>query len=79
VAAFSLTSTIAWKTKPSWGIVSGGDQIINPDLDRWYYERAKSHTTVIPGASPSIYESHSKEVAAIITNAARHAKHMAAS
>ncbi len=38
----------AWKTKPSWGIVAGSDQIINPDLERWYYERAKSHTTVIP-------------------------------
>jgi pimeloyl-ACP methyl ester carboxylesterase len=61
----------AWKTKPSWGIVAGGDQIINPDLERWYYERAKSHTTVIPGASHSVYESHPKEVAAIITNAAR--------
>ena len=26
----------AWKTKPSWGIVAGSDQIINPDLERWY-------------------------------------------
>lgn len=61
----------AWKTKPSWGIVAGNDQIINPDLERWYYERAKSHTTVIPGASHSVYESHPKEVAEIITRAAR--------
>ena len=34
----------AWKTKPSWAIVAGNDQIINPDLERWYYERAKSET-----------------------------------
>jgi pimeloyl-ACP methyl ester carboxylesterase len=61
----------AWKTKPSWGIVAGDDQIINPDLERWYYERAKSHTTVIKGASHSVYESHPKEVAAVITDAAR--------
>jgi pimeloyl-ACP methyl ester carboxylesterase len=61
----------AWKTKPSWGIVAGDDQIINPDLERWYYERAKSHTTVIPGASHSVYESHFKEVASIIEQAAR--------
>lgn len=60
----------AWKTKPSWGIVAGNDQIINPDLERWYYERAKSQTTVIPGASHSVYESHPKEVAAVITKAA---------
>ena len=52
----------AWKTKPSWGIVAGGDQIINPDLERWYYARAKSHTTEIKGASHSVYESHPKEV-----------------
>jgi pimeloyl-ACP methyl ester carboxylesterase len=61
----------AWKTKPSWGIVAGGDQIINPDLERWYYERAKSHTTVIPGASHSVYESHPREVAEVIAKAAR--------
>lgn len=67
----------AWKTKPSWEIVAGGDQIINPDLERWYYERAKSHTTVIPGASHSVYESHPKEVAAVIANAARQAEEMA--
>jgi pimeloyl-ACP methyl ester carboxylesterase len=61
----------AWKTKPSWGIVAGNDQIINPDLERWYYARAKSRTTEIPGASHSVYVSHAKEVAAVITQAAR--------
>jgi len=61
----------AWKTKPSWGIVAGSDQIINPDLERWYYARAKSKTTVIEGASHSVYESHPKEVAAVIAEAAR--------
>src|SRR6476620_10978275 len=75
LAAASVFNTpltaAAWKTKPSWGIVAGGDQIINPDLERWYYERAKSHTTVIPGASHSVYESHPKEVADVITRAAR--------
>ena len=52
----------AWKTKPSWGIVAGNDQIINPDLERWYYARAKSRTIEIKGASHSVYESHPKEV-----------------
>ena len=61
----------AWKTKPSWGIVAEGDKIINPDLERWYYARAGSHTTEIKGASHSVYESHPKEVAAVIANAAR--------
>ena len=61
----------AWKAKPSWGIVAGNDQIINPDLERWYYARANSRTTEIKGASHSVYESHPKEVAAVISQAAR--------
>ncbi|HET6389806.1 alpha/beta hydrolase [Hyphomicrobium sp.] len=75
LAAASVFSTpltqAAWKTKPSWGIVAGNDQIINPDLERWYYARAKSQTIEIKGASHSVYESHPKEVAAVIANAAR--------
>lgn len=75
LAASSVFNTplnaAAWKTKPSWGIVAGNDQIINPDLERWYYNRAKSDTIEIPGASHSVYESHPKEVAEVITKAAR--------
>lgn len=75
LAAASVFTTpltaAAWKTKPSWGIVAGNDQIINPDLERWYYARAKSRTIEIKGASHSVYESHPKEVAAVITRAAR--------
>ncbi len=77
LAAASVFSTpltaAAWKTKPSWGIVAGNDQIINPDLERWYYARAKSQTIEIKGASHSVYESHPKEVAEVIANAARSA------
>ena len=61
----------AWKTKPSWGIVAGNDQIINPDLERFYYERAKAPFIVIEGASHSVYESHPAQVAAVIEEAAR--------
>ncbi|MEJ1963128.1 MAG: alpha/beta hydrolase [Gammaproteobacteria bacterium] len=69
---FSTPLTVAaWKAKPSWGIVAGSDQIINPDLERWYYARANSHTTEIKGASHAVYESHPKEVAAVIAEAAR--------
>ncbi|ACK51601.1 conserved hypothetical protein [Methylocella silvestris BL2] len=63
----------AWKTKPSWGIVADDDKIINPDLERWYYARAKSHTIELKGASHSVYESRPKEVAAVIEDAAKHA------
>ena len=68
----------AWKTKPSWGIVAGNDQIINPDLERWYYARAKSHTVEIKGASHSVYESHPREVAAVIAEAARNVQKLPA-
>src|SRR5580704_4058636 len=55
-SVFSTPLTVAaWKTKPSWGIVAGHDQIINPDLERWYYKRAKSHITEIEPASHSVY------------------------
>jgi pimeloyl-ACP methyl ester carboxylesterase len=78
LAAASVFNTpltaAAWKTKPSWGIVAGNDQIINPNLERWYYERAKSHATEIKGASHSVYESHPEEVAAVIADAARNAQ-----
>ena len=66
----------AWATKPSWGIVAGNDKIINPDLERWYYERARSRTTEIPGASHAVYASHPSEVAAVIEDAARSAQNV---
>jgi pimeloyl-ACP methyl ester carboxylesterase len=64
----------AWRTKPTWGIVALADQIINPDLEKWYYQRAHSHVTEIAGASHSVYESHPKEVAAVIEQAAERAQ-----
>jgi pimeloyl-ACP methyl ester carboxylesterase len=73
-AVFSTPTTVAaWRHKPSWGIVAGDDKIINPDLERFYYERAGSHVTVIEGASHSVYESRPEEVAAVIAAAARQA------
>lgn len=60
----------AWKTKPSWYAVATSDRIINPDLERMYAKRAHSHTIEVQGASHSVYESHPKEVAALIEQAA---------
>ncbi|MEJ0035697.1 MAG: alpha/beta hydrolase [Gammaproteobacteria bacterium] len=75
LAAASVFSTpltaAAWRSKPSWGIVAASDQIISPDLERWYYQRAGSHTIEIKGASHAVFESHAKEVAALIAEAAR--------
>ena len=63
----------AWKDKPSWYAVATSDHIINPDLERMYAKRAHSQTIEVQGASHSVYESHPKEVAALIEQAATHA------
>jgi pimeloyl-ACP methyl ester carboxylesterase len=55
-------------------MVAKSDKIINPDLERMYASRAHSHTVEITGASHSVYESHPKEVAALIEQAAEHAQ-----
>jgi pimeloyl-ACP methyl ester carboxylesterase len=61
----------AWKNKPVWYMVAKADRIINPDLERMYAARAHAHTVEIDGASHSVYESHPKEVAALIEQAAQ--------
>ncbi|MDB5154694.1 MAG: Pimeloyl-ACP methyl ester carboxylesterase [Mucilaginibacter sp.] len=60
----------AWRSKPSWYMVAKSDRIINPDLERVYAKRANSHKVEIDGASHSVYESHPKEVAQLIIEAA---------
>jgi pimeloyl-ACP methyl ester carboxylesterase len=73
-AVFTTPATQpAWKTKSSWYAVAKSDRIINPDLERMYAKRAHSHTIEVEGASHSVYESHPKEVAALIEDAAHHA------
>jgi pimeloyl-ACP methyl ester carboxylesterase len=72
---FSATiTTAAWRSKPSWVLVAGADRTISPDLERWYASRAKSHTVEISGASHAVYISRPKEVAALIAEAASHAR-----
>ena len=66
----AVISAAAWRNKPSWMVVATKDRTINPDLERWYAARAKSHTVEISGASHAVYVSHAKEVAAVIEDAA---------
>jgi pimeloyl-ACP methyl ester carboxylesterase len=67
-------TTPAWRSKPSWVVVAGADRTINPDLERFYAKRAGSHTIELEGASHSVYVSRPKEVAALIEEAASHAR-----
>jgi pimeloyl-ACP methyl ester carboxylesterase len=64
----------AWRSKPSWMAVATKDRAINPDLERWYATRAKSHKVEIEGASHAVYISRPKEVAALIEEAASHSR-----
>ena len=70
----AVITTAAWRTKPSWMLVATQDRTINPDLERWYATRAKSHTKEAEGASHAVYASRPKEVAALIEDAATHAQ-----
>ena len=68
----AVITTPAWRSKPSWMLVPTKDRTINPDLERWYAARAKSHVTEVSGASHCVYVSRPKEVAAVIEEAASH-------
>ena len=68
----AVITTAAWRSKPSWMLVAGKDRAINPDLERWYAERANSHKVEVAGASHAVYASRPKEVAALIEQAASH-------
>ena len=66
----AVITTPAWRSKPSWMLVATKDRTINPDLERWYAERAKSHKVEVAGASHAVYVSRPKEVSALIEEAA---------
>jgi len=71
VAALQGTVSVpAWKSKPSWYLVSSDDRMIPPPAQRSMAGRA--HATVVesPG-SHAIYVSHPDAVAKIIERAAR--------
>ena len=69
----AVITTAAWRSKPSWMLVATKDRTINPDLERWYAERAKSHKVEVSGTSHAVYVSRPKEVAALIEKAATYA------
>jgi len=69
-AAFTESSgPPAWRSKPAWGIVSGADTAINPDVERFGYERAEMTVTEVEGASHAVFISQPGEVAAVIREA----------
>ena len=60
----------AWKTIPSWYIVTSRDEAINPELQRFYAKRIGARTTEIKSSHVS-FLSHPKEVVKVIAEASR--------
>jgi pimeloyl-ACP methyl ester carboxylesterase len=75
VSAFGAKVTnVAWKTKPSWYIVSKLDGAIAPDEERFFAKRMKATTTELKASHVSML-SKPKDVAAVIMDAAAKAPH----
>jgi pimeloyl-ACP methyl ester carboxylesterase len=69
-AAFDQSvNSIAWKTIPSWYLVTQNDRAINPELQRFMAKRIGAKTTEIK-SSHVPFISHPKEVAKLIKAAA---------
>ncbi|SEO35036.1 alpha/beta fold hydrolase [Actinacidiphila rubida] len=59
----------AWRSKPSWGLVASSDRTINPEVERFGYQRA-GMTTVEVDSSHLVMLAHPKSVVALIREAA---------
>jgi pimeloyl-ACP methyl ester carboxylesterase len=60
----------AWKSKPSWYLVSSNDMIIPPDVERMYAKRMKATTQEVAGSHVA-FISHPDVAAQIIEDAAK--------
>ena len=70
-AVFDTPVTVAaWHDKPSYGIVTTADRVLNPMLARWMYKRSGTRMSEIK-ASHLVYISHPDAVARVIETAAR--------
>ncbi|WP_327714895.1 alpha/beta hydrolase [Streptomyces sp. NBC_00490] len=70
--AFEETAPVAaWQTKPSWALVAGADEAINPEVERFGAKRAGATIVEAEGASHAVAVSRPKEVADLIREAVR--------
>ncbi|MFF4273483.1 alpha/beta fold hydrolase [Streptomyces sp. NPDC001536] len=71
-AAFEEAAPVAaWQTKPSWALVAGADEAINPEVERFGAKRAGATIVELEGASHAVAVSRPKEVADLIREAVR--------
>ncbi|WP_405752705.1 alpha/beta hydrolase [Streptomyces sp. NBC_00012] len=73
LAARAFTETApaaAWKSKPAWGLIATSDRTINPDVERYGYERA-GMTIIEVDSSHLVMLAQPKRVAELIQDAVR--------
>jgi len=58
----------AWKTKPSWFVISANDRVIDPQMERDAAHWMNAKTTILKSSHVSLL-SHPSEVAAVIEDA----------
>jgi pimeloyl-ACP methyl ester carboxylesterase len=63
-------SAAAWRTKPSYAILTTQDHVISPELQRWMYLRSGAKVTEV-SASHAVFISHPDAVARVIEAAAK--------
>ncbi|MFJ9443177.1 alpha/beta fold hydrolase [Kitasatospora sp. NPDC101235] len=69
-----LTDTLtaaAWRSKPSWALVTGADQALPPSIQRFTAERAGATVLELPDASHSVAVSRPTAVAELIHDATK--------
>jgi pimeloyl-ACP methyl ester carboxylesterase len=76
-SAFGQTATVAaWKTKPSWFIITVEDRVVSDELQRAEAERMAARVTVLHASHMSLLSQPGK-VAAVIAEAAQAVNAMA--
>jgi len=71
-AVNGVVTDAAWKTKPSWYLLTTEDHMIPPDAQRFMSKRAGAKVVEID-ASHAVYVSHPDAVASLIEQAAARA------
>jgi len=65
----TAVSVAAWRTKPSYAILTTQDHVVSPQLQRWMYQRSGAKVTEV-SASHAVFISQPATVAQVIETAA---------
>ena len=60
----------AWRSKPSYAVLTTQDHVVSPQLQRWMYQRSGARVTEV-SAGHAVYISHPDAVARVIEAAAK--------